>query len=171
MVTTARRLRCESFQPIPHEQLLPISHIMSTLLECRSPPPNGRRTSSVVVCWSRPSDVLPLNLSAFNAYHHGGKVNAQDHAILREAVQQGEAEGADVLVILSVSTTSVNYGLIHFDRLEQFRLVAYSTSRPNATRRQPLFETVRCSSPGFPRRIRRTAGVQIGPTLRTRRRR
>jgi hypothetical protein len=61
-----------------------------------------------------------LNLSAFNAYHHGGKVNAQDHASLREAVQQGEAEGADVLVILSVSTTSVNH------RTHSFRQVRCS---------------------------------------------
>lgn len=41
-------------------------------------------------------DVLPLSLAAFNAYHHGGKVNAQDHMILREAQNRGRAEGADM---------------------------------------------------------------------------
>jgi hypothetical protein len=37
---------------------------------------------------------LPLDFSAFNAYHHGGKVSSQDQAILREALSLGEAEGA-----------------------------------------------------------------------------
>jgi hypothetical protein len=37
---------------------------------------------------------LPLAYADFNAYHHGGKVNSQDHAILREALARGEAEGA-----------------------------------------------------------------------------
>ncbi|MBO0676184.1 hypothetical protein JRC04_01765 [Mycolicibacterium sp. S2-37] len=41
-------------------------------------------------------DVLPLDLAAFNAYHHGGKVNGQDHDILREALDRGQAEGADM---------------------------------------------------------------------------
>jgi hypothetical protein len=41
-------------------------------------------------------ELLPLDLAAFNAYHHGGKVNNQDHEILREALQRGETEGADM---------------------------------------------------------------------------
>ncbi|MEU1213389.1 hypothetical protein ACFYSH_28295 [Streptomyces sp. NPDC005791] len=41
-------------------------------------------------------DALPLDLAAFNAYHHGGKVNGQDHEILREALGRGEAEGVQM---------------------------------------------------------------------------
>lgn len=37
---------------------------------------------------------LPLDLAEFNRYHHGGKVNEQDHKILRDALKRGEAEGA-----------------------------------------------------------------------------
>jgi hypothetical protein len=36
---------------------------------------------------------VPLDLQAFNRYHHGGKVNAQDHRQLRDSVVYGEAEG------------------------------------------------------------------------------
>ncbi|RNI22726.1 ketopantoate reductase family protein [Rufibacter latericius] len=39
---------------------------------------------------------LPLDFSAFNKYHHGGKVNAQDIAIFHEALGHGEATGADM---------------------------------------------------------------------------
>jgi hypothetical protein len=39
---------------------------------------------------------LPLDLAAFNRYHHGGKVNGQDHRILREALRRGEAEGVEM---------------------------------------------------------------------------
>jgi len=38
-------------------------------------------------------DTLPLELQEFNRYHHGGKVNAQDHQHLRDCVAAGEAEG------------------------------------------------------------------------------
>jgi hypothetical protein len=41
-------------------------------------------------------DSMPLDLAAFSAYHHGGKVNGQDHGILHEAVRRGEAEGAEM---------------------------------------------------------------------------
>jgi len=41
-------------------------------------------------------NVFPLDFAAFNAYHHGGKVNAQDHDMLREALNRGQAEGADM---------------------------------------------------------------------------
>ncbi len=41
-------------------------------------------------------DTLPPDLAAFNAYHHGGKVDGQDHAILREALGRGEAEGSEM---------------------------------------------------------------------------
>ena len=41
-------------------------------------------------------NTLPLDLAAFNRYHHGGKVNSQDHKILREALSRGEAEGAEM---------------------------------------------------------------------------
>ncbi|EFC85762.1 2-dehydropantoate 2-reductase N-terminal domain-containing protein [Parafrankia sp. EUN1f] len=40
--------------------------------------------------------VLPLDFAAFNAYHHGGKVNNQDHAFLRDALNRGELEGAQM---------------------------------------------------------------------------
>ncbi|SEL46479.1 Ketopantoate reductase [Stigmatella aurantiaca] len=39
---------------------------------------------------------LPLDLAAFNRYHHGGKVNSQDHKILRKALSCGEAEGVEM---------------------------------------------------------------------------
>jgi hypothetical protein len=39
---------------------------------------------------------LPMDFAAFNAYHHGGKVNGQDHELLREALRLGEDEGADM---------------------------------------------------------------------------
>ena len=39
---------------------------------------------------------LPLDLAAFYRYHHGGKVNGQDHQILSEALALGEAESADM---------------------------------------------------------------------------
>jgi ketopantoate reductase PanE/ApbA-like protein len=38
----------------------------------------------------------PMAFSAFNAYHHGGKVNVQDHDYLRDALQQGAADGRDM---------------------------------------------------------------------------
>ena len=36
--------------------------------------------------------MYPLDWLAFNKYHHGGKVNAQDRDILRNFISQGEAE-------------------------------------------------------------------------------
>jgi hypothetical protein len=39
---------------------------------------------------------LPLDLAAFYRYHHGGKVNGQDHKLLREALNLGEAQGAEI---------------------------------------------------------------------------
>jgi hypothetical protein len=41
-------------------------------------------------------DAMPLDLAAFNRYHHGGKVNGQDHQLLREALALEEAQGADM---------------------------------------------------------------------------
>jgi hypothetical protein len=41
-------------------------------------------------------NTLPLDLAAFYKYHHGGKVNNQDHELLREALSHGKAEGAEV---------------------------------------------------------------------------
>jgi hypothetical protein len=38
----------------------------------------------------------PFDFAAFNRYHHGAKVNSQDHQILDEALSLGEAEGADM---------------------------------------------------------------------------
>ena len=35
----------------------------------------------------------PLDLQEFNRYHHGGKVNVQDRALLRDCLAAGEAEG------------------------------------------------------------------------------
>ncbi|KAF2708006.1 hypothetical protein K504DRAFT_482550 [Pleomassaria siparia CBS 279.74] len=40
--------------------------------------------------------MLPLDLSAFSKYHHGGKVNVQDRAHLKACVKIGEQEGAKV---------------------------------------------------------------------------
>ncbi len=47
---------------------------------------------------------LPLNFAAFNAYHHGGKVNTQDHHILRDALARGEAEGATMPALRELIT-------------------------------------------------------------------
>lgn len=40
--------------------------------------------------------VLPLDMPAFNRYHHGGKVITQDWEILEEAITLGEAEGQNM---------------------------------------------------------------------------
>lgn len=45
----------------------------------------------------------PLDFPAFNAYHHGGKVNPQDRAFIDDARQRGEAEGADVPALRQLS--------------------------------------------------------------------
>jgi hypothetical protein len=42
---------------------------------------------------------LPLNLQAFNRYHHGGKVNAQDRQHLRDCIALGAAEGHDMVAL------------------------------------------------------------------------
>ncbi|WP_336783666.1 ketopantoate reductase family protein [Paenibacillus illinoisensis] len=47
-------------------------------------------------------DTLPLDLAAFNRYHHGGKVNSQDLVMLRDALSQGEAEGAEMTALRSL---------------------------------------------------------------------
>lgn len=39
---------------------------------------------------------LPLDFAGFNRYHHGGKVNVQDHQILVEALERGRGEGLDM---------------------------------------------------------------------------
>jgi hypothetical protein len=44
-----------------------------------------------LTAWEQAS--LPLDLQAFNRYHHGAKVNAQDHQALKDFVAYGEAEG------------------------------------------------------------------------------
>lgn len=36
---------------------------------------------------------LPLDFAGFNRYHHGGKVNGQDHQIIREALSLGQSAG------------------------------------------------------------------------------
>lgn len=41
-------------------------------------------------------NALPLDLAAFNSYHHGNKVNSQDYEILHEALNRGEAEGFEM---------------------------------------------------------------------------
>lgn len=38
----------------------------------------------------------PLDMAAFNRYHHGGKVNGQDRDILVELLNRGRAEGAEM---------------------------------------------------------------------------
>jgi hypothetical protein len=38
-------------------------------------------------------DMLPLDVQAFNRYHHGGKVNRQDLQILNDLITHGEADG------------------------------------------------------------------------------
>ena len=37
--------------------------------------------------------MLPMDLQAFFRYHHGGKVNTQDHMLLQAFISSGEAEG------------------------------------------------------------------------------
>jgi hypothetical protein len=36
---------------------------------------------------------LPLDFAAFNKFHHGGKVRAQDIKLLKDCVKVGEQEG------------------------------------------------------------------------------
>lgn len=38
-------------------------------------------------------DCLPVDYSAFNQFHHGGKVREQDIAVLRECLRTGQAKG------------------------------------------------------------------------------
>ena len=40
--------------------------------------------------------LLPLDMQAFNRFHHGGKVNHQDRALLRGCLAMGAAEGKDM---------------------------------------------------------------------------
>jgi len=39
------------------------------------------------------NDCLPVDYSAFNKFHHGGKVREQDMAVLRRSLKTGEAQG------------------------------------------------------------------------------
>ncbi|WP_448639388.1 ketopantoate reductase family protein [Geodermatophilus sp. URMC 63] len=39
---------------------------------------------------------LPMDLAAFNAYHHGGKVNLQDRQFLQAALRSGEDDGVQM---------------------------------------------------------------------------
>jgi hypothetical protein len=48
------------------------------------------------------ADMLPLDLTEFNRYHHGGKVNGQDRLILRDCVAEGEAEGRPMTALRSL---------------------------------------------------------------------
>ena len=41
----------------------------------------------------------PVDLQAFNRFHHGGKVNEQDRALLRDCVAAGEKEGKEMNVV------------------------------------------------------------------------
>lgn len=43
--------------------------------------------------------MLPMDWPAFNHYHHGAKVNAQDRELLRVCIAMGEAEGKPVVAI------------------------------------------------------------------------
>lgn len=38
-------------------------------------------------------DCLPVDYSAFNKFHHGGKVREQDMAVLRRSLESGQAQG------------------------------------------------------------------------------
>ncbi|KAM0248023.1 hypothetical protein ACHAQJ_009628 [Trichoderma viride] len=44
-----------------------------------------------LAAWER--HMLPLDLQSFNRFHHGNKVNAQDHEHLHACLSYGEAEG------------------------------------------------------------------------------
>lgn len=37
--------------------------------------------------------MLPLDYQAFNRFHHGGKVRAQDHQSLRDSLNEGRRQG------------------------------------------------------------------------------
>lgn len=43
--------------------------------------------------------VMPLDWQAFNRYHHGSKVNAQDRELLRACITSGEAEGKSMSAV------------------------------------------------------------------------
>ncbi|KIV88833.1 hypothetical protein PV10_08471 [Exophiala mesophila] len=45
------------------------------------------------------STMLPMDWPAFNRYHHGNKVNAQDRELLRVAIACGEAEGKSMSAV------------------------------------------------------------------------
>lgn len=46
--------------------------------------------------------MLPLDWPAFNHYHHGGKVNAQDRDLLRVSIACGEAEGKSMSAVKEI---------------------------------------------------------------------
>jgi hypothetical protein len=50
-----------------------------------------------LAAWEK--DTLPLDLQEFNRYHHGGKVNVQDHQLLRDCIAYGEAEGKQMTAL------------------------------------------------------------------------
>lgn len=43
--------------------------------------------------------LMPLNWEEFNRYHHGGKVNTQDRALLHDCIALGEAEGKSMTAL------------------------------------------------------------------------
>ncbi|MFF2520733.1 ketopantoate reductase family protein [Streptomyces liangshanensis] len=53
-----------------------------------------------LVAWE--NAMRPLDLQAFNRYHHGGKVNAQDHAHLLACIAAGQAEGKPMTALREI---------------------------------------------------------------------
>ena len=47
-------------------------------------------------------DTWPLDLAEFNRYHHGKKVNFQDHEILKKGLAMGQAEGLSMPALASL---------------------------------------------------------------------
>ncbi|KAK5061519.1 hypothetical protein LTR84_008063 [Exophiala bonariae] len=55
--------------------------------------------ASLVQVFAGMDKVMPLNLEEFNRYHHGGKVNTQDRALLHACIEQGDAEGKSMTAL------------------------------------------------------------------------
>lgn len=50
------------------------------------------------------TETLPLDLAAFNRFHHGGKVNLQDRQLLQDCVDVGESEGKSMTALKELLT-------------------------------------------------------------------
>jgi len=52
-------------------------------------------------------DMLPLDSQAFNRFHHGGKVRAQDVEALRDCLAEGQRHGQPMVALQALLATSL----------------------------------------------------------------